>query len=203
MIRPRAGDFHYSEEEISIMEDDIAALKAAGAHGFVFGAVTLHGRVHIDHTRRLITAARPLPVTFHRAFDVLRLPLVDLEVLISLGVERILTSGCQPTADQGIALLRQMVRQAQGRIIVVPAAGITQDNVHTILQETKAVEFHASARKTLASRVSYQPGNIHFNAPLYQHEYELKEASAEKIKAMLASSRDVLEQHYLSVSSGL
>ncbi|XP_067858110.1 copper homeostasis protein cutC homolog isoform X2 [Heptranchias perlo] len=120
MIRPRGGDFFYSDSEIEVMKADIKLAKANGVDGTVFGALTEDGRVNAEVCMELIAESRPLPVTFHRAFDMVHDPTVALECLISLGFERVLTSGCDSTALEGLPTIRHLVEQAKRRIIVVP-----------------------------------------------------------------------------------
>ena len=119
MIRPRGGDFAYSEDEYQVMKEDMVALKECGADGFVFGILTPEGDIDEQRCQELIELAQPYPVTFHRAFDVVREPSKALETLISLGFSRVLTSGQDSTALEGLPLINKLVEQARGRIIVV------------------------------------------------------------------------------------
>lgn len=144
LVRPREGTFVYSEGEVEIMEHDIHAMLPL-ADGFVCGALTPDGRIDMGAMRRLTDAAVSKPVTFHRAFDCCRDPFEALEQIISLGCRRILTSGQQPTAEQGIPLLRQLCKQADGRIIIMPGGGINERNVRLIAGHTGATELHGSA----------------------------------------------------------
>ncbi|XP_046667338.1 copper homeostasis protein cutC homolog [Homalodisca vitripennis] len=147
MIRPRRGlDFVYSPEEINVMELDLNNLKTAGADGFVFGALTPSKSVNESVCKRLILAASPLPCTFHRAFDVIENPLVELETIISLGFVRILTSGQEETAVKGVKMIKNLVKCSRERVSIMAGAGITDKNLEYILRETGVREFHASAR---------------------------------------------------------
>ncbi|MDR1197896.1 MAG: copper homeostasis protein CutC [Prevotellaceae bacterium] len=146
MIRPRGGNFVYNEHEIQIMIDDIRMAKHCGADGLVFGCLTADGEVNEDVCKLLMNEAKPLPVTFHRAFDKCNNPRQALEKIIELGFLRLLTSGQQNTAEEGITLLRQLVLQAENRIIVMPGSGITPDNIVKIARETHAAEYHTSAQ---------------------------------------------------------
>lgn len=144
LIRPREGDFVYSEEELQVMERDIeAALPYADA--IVSGAMTPEGDVDRAATERLMRAAGGLSFTFHRAFDHACAPLEAMEVLQELGCNRILTSGTKPTAELGIPILRQLVEQAKGGIVILPGGGVTAENIRKILEETGAIEIHGSA----------------------------------------------------------
>ena len=140
LVRPRTGDFAYTDTEHRTMLEQIARAKRAGAHGIVTGDLSL------DRTRDLIAAARPLPVTFHRAFDVFPDPSDALERLIGLGVERVLTSGGAPTAPEGAAQIRRLVVQAKGRIGILPGGGIDATNVARLVRETGVNEVHFSVR---------------------------------------------------------
>jgi copper homeostasis protein len=141
MIRPRAGDFVYSEAEFAQMRRQIVTAVELGMNGVVLGILTADGRVDVERTRQLVELARPLPVTFHRAFDALADIDQSLEEVIQTGAARILTSGGASTAMEGRTQLAELVRR--GRIIIVPGAGITAANADLLAKETGAAEFHA------------------------------------------------------------
>jgi copper homeostasis protein len=145
LIRPRGGDFLYTEAEVAAMLRDIAACAQAGADGVVIGALDVDGNVDIPLCRRLIAAAGSLDVTFHRAFDLARDREAALETIIALGCRRILTSGGAPSAMQGADALAQYVRQAGGRIAIMAGAGVNVDNVRELIARTGVSECHASA----------------------------------------------------------
>lgn len=145
LVRPRAGDFVYSEDEAGLMMEQICTCKRLGVNGVVIGALTKEGDIDLPLMRRLVDAARPLEVTFHRAFDECRKPAVALEDVISLGCERLLTSGCAPSAEEGKELLAQLMRQAAGRIIIMPGAGIKPGNAAAIAAAVQTTEYHGSA----------------------------------------------------------
>ena len=144
LIRPREGDFVYTEEEVLVMEHDIHAMLPF-ADGFVCGALTPDADIDMTVMRRLVDAADGRPITFHRAFDRCRDPFGALEQIISLGCRRILTSGQQPTAEQGIPLLHQLHKQADGRIIIMPGGGVNEHNACLIADQTGVMEIHGSA----------------------------------------------------------
>lgn len=143
MIRPRAGNFHYSEEEISQMKQEIDLAKKAGAAGVVFGLLTSKNQIDIENTHILADYATPLPVTFHKAIDELENPADGVPVLKNIrGITRILTSGGKATADEGAEVIRKM-REAAGENLTIVAAGkITDKNVNQIRQLTQVSEFH-------------------------------------------------------------
>ena len=144
LVRPRAGDFVYSRDEVRQMLDSIAICKQLGVNGVVVGALTQEGKVDAETMRLLLTRARPLAVTFHRAFDVCQDPASALEELIGLGIERLLTPGHCANAFEGRFALKRLVEQAAGRIVIMPGCGITPSNLAEIASVTGASEFHGS-----------------------------------------------------------
>lgn len=144
LVRPREGDFCYSEAEALQMLGSIEACKRLGANGIVIGALTPAGDVDMPLMKRLIAASRPLPVTFHRAFDVCRDPLEAFADVQALGCERLLSSGHEPSAYEGRFLLRKLVDLSKG-IIVMPGAGINPSNIAALEADTGAGEYHGSA----------------------------------------------------------
>ena len=144
LVRPRGGDFVYDEAEVQAMLADIALCRRLGANGVVIGALTPAGTVDIPVMRRLIAAARPLSVTFHRAFDESADPSAALEDIIALGCDRLLTSGHAPDAFAGRALIGGLVRQAAGRIVVMAGCGVRPGNIAQIARDSGAPEFHSS-----------------------------------------------------------
>jgi len=149
LIRPRSGDFVYTKDEVQCMVEDIQICKEMGVDGVVIGALTTSGEIDLTVCKQLVEAARGIPnITFHRAFDVCQKPFLALEQIISLGCNRILTSGQAKTAEQGIPMLRQLVEKASGRISILAGAGVNPANAAKVLDETGAMEIHASARST-------------------------------------------------------
>lgn len=150
LIRPRAGNFVYTPEEIQQILADISTSVQLGADGIVIGALTPDGDIDLIQTRQMIQHARQsgrqVSITFHRAFDVCNNPFQALEQIIELGCDRILTSGQQPTAQQGIPLLRELVRAGCGRITILCGSGVNPHNAAQILRETGATELHGSLR---------------------------------------------------------
>ncbi len=151
IIRPRAGDFIYSEQEVDIMVSDIKFMKLLGIQGVVIGALTPEGDIDEAALKRLMTASRDIGVTFHRAFDLCNDPKQALETLINAGCERVLTSGQQAKAEQGCELLKELVVQADGRISIMPGAGVTPENAEKIIAITKVKELHLSGKTTRKS----------------------------------------------------
>lgn len=143
MIRPRAGDFVYSEAEFAAMQRDIESVKEQGMDGAVLGILTKDGAVDVERSRQLVELAHPLPVTFHRAFDDCADLRKSLEDVIETGAERILTSGGAATAAAGVPMLRELVASAGERVIILPGKGINAANLQDIVVKTMAREFHS------------------------------------------------------------
>lgn len=142
MIRPRGGDFVYSADELEIMKADIEVCKQLHVPAVVFGLLTNDGLIDEANTFELIELARPMQVTFHKAFDELKDPLAGLEILIKLGVDRILTSGTKPTATEGKELLNQLIEKANGRLTIVAAGKVTKENLPQLSKTIHTTEFH-------------------------------------------------------------
>lgn len=166
LIRVRKGDFVYNKDEICKMRNDIRLARKLGAVGVVIGALMPDGSIDEEAIRCMMDEAEGLSVTFHRAFDVCRKPEEALEKIISLGCHRLLTSGQATTAEQGIPMLKKLVEQADGRIIIMPGAGVNPQNASRILEETGALEIHGSLRRnghTSAELVRATLNNRHFS----------------------------------------
>ncbi|MEO6489147.1 MAG: copper homeostasis protein CutC [Ferruginibacter sp.] len=155
IIRPRGGDFLYSDDEYEIMKTDIMLCKHIGCDGVVCGILQADGSVDIKRSSALAALAYPLGVTFHRAFDRVNDPFTAMEDIIGCGFERILTSGLHSNAIDGIEMISKLVEQANDRIIIMPGSGIRADNIKIIATKTKAIEFHTSARSILKSKMIF------------------------------------------------
>lgn len=151
LIRPRGGDFCYTPKEYSqIRQDVILCGRVRGVRAVVVGFLTPDGRIDEERTREIVQLAAPMEVTFHRAFDEMSQdPAEALEAIIRCGCHRLLTSGCAPSAEEGIPVIRALVQQAQGRILIMAGAGVTPHNASRILHETAVPEIHASCKHTL------------------------------------------------------
>ena len=186
IIRPRGGDFLYNEYEAACMEQDIRTCKTLGVDGVVIGALTAEGDIDTELCSRLISAANGMSVTFHRAFDMCHDPRKALEELISLGCHRVLTSGLSATAEAGIPLLRELVQQAAGRIIIMPGCGVNSGNAARILQTTGATEIHASARKNVGSGMKFRHSGVSMGNPDCD-EYARKETDVNEVRGIVDS----------------
>ncbi|CAH2007028.1 unnamed protein product [Acanthoscelides obtectus] len=146
LLRCRPGNFIYAQEEVEVMKEDARILRKHGADGFVFGALSENGDANMKICREIIKVCHPLPVTFHRAFDFCRRPTIEVEVIIDLGFQRILTSGKQKTAQLGVKLIKKLIEQVGNRIVIMPGGGVNKDNLKFILENTDATEVHGSFR---------------------------------------------------------
>ena len=179
MIRPRAGDYVYSGAEFAQMQREITAVAETGVDGVVLGILTGDGRVDVERTRELVERARPLPVTFHRAFDVTTDLRESLEDVIQTGAARILTSGGARSAFEGRAQLAGLVQQACGRVLIVPGAGITAANAQLVTRETRACEFHAGLS---SANVDGELDDEHFEEEVRKLARALGESAAVRVR---------------------
>ena len=187
IIRPRGGDFLYSESEIQEMLYDIKAAKDHGADGLVFGCLLPDGTVDMANMRRLMDAAGDTPVTFHRAFDHTSDPFKALEDTIELGCARILTSGCMPTALEGAPLLAQLVEKSAGRIIIMPGCGVKEGNIAEIARLSGAREFHFSAREPVESGMIFRNPQVAMGSE--DDPYGTMQTTARRVAATIAPLR--------------
>ncbi len=155
ILRPRSGNYFYSDEEFSILKEDILICKELGCDGISIGVQSIDGTIDTERFKRIVEWAGPMGVTCNRVFDNTPDPFAALEAVIACGCERILTSGQKTAAPDAGALLRQLVTQAGDRISIMPGAGINSGNIAQLVQETGAFEFHASARIIAANPVTF------------------------------------------------
>ena len=179
IIRPRGGDFFYSNDEYEIMLSDVKLCKQLSCDGVVIGLLNPDGSIDVERSKQLVDLAYPMEVTFHRAFDRCRDPFEALEQLITLGFSRILTSGQQPTAPAGADLIAELVKKAEDRIIIMPGSGVRKENIAELAQKTGAVEFHSSLRTKVESRMQYRHPSFAGSAESYSHYSVL----ADEVKA--------------------
>ncbi len=160
MIRPRGGDFLYDADEFEIMRRDIATAKRLGANGVVLGILDVHGHIDVARTRELIADARPLSVTFHRAFDMTPDLFRSLNDVCEMGADRVLTSGGEATSLEGQKVIAQLIRQARGRIVVMPGSAIKPENARSLVDHTGAKEIHVGLRSAIPSPMLYRNPRI-------------------------------------------
>jgi copper homeostasis protein len=190
MIRPRGGDFCYTELEFEVMQQEIAHARELGADGVVLGLLDEQGRVDVARTRALVEAAAPLPVTFHRAIDMTPNLLTALDDVVATGATRILTSGGAPNAPRGMAEIASMVQAANGRIAIMPGGGITAENIGDMARGTGASEFHSSARTAFPSPVRFRKKGMAMGYSR-DREYLRYVVRPESVRAL----HDALERH--------
>lgn len=178
MIRPRSGLFCFSKAELKIMLSDVAIAQEAGLAGVVLGVQTADGTLDKPVLAQLIQAAGPLSKTLHRVIDVVPDPLAELRHVIDLGFNRVLTSGAQPLAPDGVDLIRQMVDQADGRLSIIPGCGLTPENVSQVVEATGVAEVHAACNR----RVPGDPAFSDFDPPSGRYE-----TSREEVARMVAA----------------
>ena len=187
MIRPRGGDFCYLDEEFEVMKEDIKAFKETGINGIVFGILIPEGDVDVKRSKEIIELARPLAVTFHRAFDMTRDPYKSLEELIELGVDRVLTSGQEATVPEGADLLEELVQIAGDRIIVMPGCGITERNFPKLRAKIKAKEYHIYLPYETTSKMKFHPGHIYMGGLLRQSEFTITHTSSSRVSDVMGT----------------
>jgi copper homeostasis protein len=189
MIRPRGGDFLYDDDEFAIMEADIEAAKAEGADGVVFGLLTADGAADVERSRDLVGLARPLSVTFHRAFDVTSDPFAALEALIDLGVDRVLTSGQEASVLEGLPLIVELIGRAGDRIIVMPGGGITARNAGRIVEAARPKEMHFAVLEPEPGGMRYRREHVFMGGELRPPEYDRLVTPAASIRAVMAKAQ--------------
>lgn len=183
IIRTRGGDFLYSDVEVEQMLTDIRYLRKLGAHGFVVGALTADGRLNHEVCKALISEAKGLPVTLHRAFDMTVDLSQSLEEAIELGFSRILTSGGKFSAIDGTHIIRKLVRQACDRIIIMAGSGVRIENAKKIISETGVEELHGSFQSIYSSKMLFKNTDISLGGNI-EDEYSYSMTDSEKVKAI-------------------
>ena len=189
IIRPRGGDFLYDEHEMEVIREDIRIAKELGADGVVIGCLTADGQIDKTRTKELVSLARPLNVTFHRAFDMCENPHQGLEDLISLGLDRVLTSGQEASCLEGLELIAALQKQAAGRIIVMPGGGITLGNIQRIIAVTAVSEIHLSARSTNESGMNYRNSRVFMGGTFRPPEFSWKTTDEKIVRSVVETVR--------------
>ena len=191
IIRPRGYDFLYSQDEIAVMHHDIRVARELGADGVVIGCLDATGRVDEARCAGLLEVAGPLDITFHRAFDMTRDLPEALESVAGLGIKRILSSGGCASAPDGMTVLAGLIRQAAGRVSIMPGGGISPDNMAEVMLATGAQEIHLSARHDVPSGMLHRNPDCHMGTFTRADEYTRREASA----GMIRQCKHILETH--------
>ena len=182
IIRPRGGDFLYSDVEFQVMEYDIEQAKQLGANGVVIGILNQDGTVDVERTRTLVGLARPLSVTFHRAFDVSRDPFEALEALVNLGIDRVLTTGQELSALEGLDLITDLVQTAADRIIIMPGGG-TERSVQKVVAQTGVKEFHLLGTVSVDSPMRHRNPRVFMGGELRPPEFTRLVTDANRVRA--------------------
>lgn len=173
MIRPRGGDFCYSQKELLVMKRDIEALGKAGADGFVFGVLDSKGAVQNDACESLLRAASGKPCTFHRAFDACQDPERSLEAIIQLGFQRILTSGARNSVSEGMDLIEKLLQMAGDRIIIMPGGGSKPEHLSHLQKYSNFQEIHASCKTKVLSHNQFINPEVSFTSNPDDFKYHL------------------------------
>lgn len=189
IIRPRGGDFLYSETEFETMVEDIAALRGEGVSGVVIGCLTPDGRIDEARTKRLVEAARPMSVTCHRAFDMTADAGEALEALICCGVDRVLTSGQRDTALEGLAILKAANEQAAGRIVIMGCGALDADNIRAVRDGAGLAELHFAALKTVPSGMAFRNPHVGMGGTQKDREYEVTLTDRDAVRATIAAAK--------------
>jgi copper homeostasis protein len=171
------------------MRTDIETAKAEGAEGVVIGLLTATGEVDAARARELVALARPLAVTFHRAFDMTPDPFAALETLIALGVERVLTSGQEESVLEGLPLVAELIRRAGDRIVIMPGGGVTARNIERIVAAAAPREIHFAALQTMASAMQFRRPYVFMGGELRPPEYDRRATSEAGIRKVIAQAR--------------
>jgi copper homeostasis protein len=189
IIRPRGGDFLFDDDEFAVMRADIDTAKAEGADGVVIGLLMADGKIDAERTGALTAQARPLSVTFHRAFDMTPDPFEALETLVGLGIDRVLTSGQEATVLEGLPLIAELIRRAGGRIIVMPGGGITARNVSRIAATARPREIHFAALEPAAGAMQFRRHHVFMGGELRPPEYDRFVTSIQTIRMVMAETQ--------------
>jgi copper homeostasis protein len=185
IIRPRGGDFLYTDAEHDVMLRDIESAKALGADGVVIGVLTASGDIDVPRMRELAERARPMSVTCHRAFDMTRDPFEALETLVSLGIDRVLTSGQEESALEGLDLLRELVARAGKRIVVMVCGNLTEKNIEKVAKETGASELHITGFVDVESGMAFRNPRVYMGGLLRPPEYTRAITASERVEALV------------------
>jgi len=182
IIRPRGGDFLYSDIEFELMKEDIKTCKSLNCEGVVIGILKADGTIDKERCAELIELAKPMDIAFHRAFDMSNDMGQALEDLISLKIKRVLSSGGASSAIIGAEKLAELIKKANGRITIMPGAGINETNIQQLIDKTGATQFHASAKEFVASKMTFRNNESKMGSIEDEYRYEL--TSVEKVKAL-------------------
>ena len=189
MVRPRGGDFLYSDVEFAAMVDDVKQFRQMGVFGVVAGCLTADGTIDHARMRELVEAARPMTVTCHRAFDMARNHAEAIEALVRAGVDRVLTSGRHETALEGLDVLAETVRAAAGRLTVMACGGLNAENVASVIGATGVNEVHFAALRDLPSAMRFRNPTVGMGGTALSREYTTTVTDEKAVRAVIAAAR--------------
>lgn len=186
LIRPRGGDFLYNELEFNIMKRDIEVCKNLGVDGVVIGILDEDGNIDKNRTKELIEVARPMSVTFHRAFDMANDPFLALSALVEIGIDRLLTSGQKDKVTDSLSLIENLVYKAGDRLSIMPGGGISSSNIKDIVMATNAKEYHMTGLKDIPSRMKYKNPQVSMGDDHDIPEYAISVTDSEEIRRIVS-----------------
>ncbi len=189
IVRPRGGDFLYSELEFRSMIEDVKVLRDMGVVGVVIGCLTPDGRIDEVRTKALVDAARPMKVTCHRAFDMTRDYREAIEALIRVGVDRVLTSGQRDTAIEGSDILKDIITIADGRIIIMACGALDAGNIAQVRTTTGVDEMHFAALKTIKSGMDFRNPHVGMGGTAIEREYEITLTDVDAVRTTITAAR--------------
>ena len=189
IVRPRGGDFLYSDIEFAAMLGDVEVLRALGGAGVVVGCLTAEGSIDETRMRALVETARPLSVTCHRAFDMTRDVAAAVEALVRCGVDRVLTSGQRDTAIEGVEAIRATVEAAHGRLHVMACGGLDADNIAMVRDATVAPELHFAALRAAPSGMRFCNPEVGMGGTALEREYTNQITDEDAVRATIAAAR--------------
>lgn len=187
MIRPRGGDFLYTETEFDVMVEDVKFAVTSGCDGVVFGLLLENGHIDVERTERLAEEARPLKTTFHRAFDMTSNPLSALDSLIDLEFDFILTSGMESSAWNGRDYLKNLVTHAGERIEIMAGGGVNHENVSELIRYTGVNWVHGSASETVESQMLYRNPQVDFTSAFHPSDYIRRQTQVKPVQNIIKS----------------
>ncbi len=191
IIRPRGGDFLYSDDEFKVMKQDIRLFREYGVDGVVIGCLNANGTVDYERCARLIDEAKGLPITFHRAFDMTREPFEALETIQKLGVSRLLTSGQQNKAVDGVKLLADLVEKSGKTLRIMVGSGVSEENIGILAQQTGASAFHMSLRTKEESKMQYRKSGVFMGGLPEIPEYTNAFSDVKRIQTIIETLKTV------------
>ena len=191
IIRPRGGDFLYSDTEYMIIKRDVEHCRNSGVDGVVIGFLTANGKIDIQRTREIVELARPMAVTFHRAFDMTGDPYEALEDLKLTGVDRILTSGQKNSAPDGAELIARLIRQSADAVTIMPGGGLNENNISEFAKQVQATEYHATLRRTVDSGMEFRRNDVFMGGLPAIPEFSILETDPRRVAAMVRAIQNV------------